>query len=80
MAVTESDIQAFTNFLRREAADGGAELTIPQIAAKWATSREAAEVVDAVNEGQAEFAAGGGRPAADVIADIRRDLTASMAR
>ena len=34
MAVTESDIQAFTNFLRREAADGGADLTIPQIAAK----------------------------------------------
>ena len=75
MPVTESDIQAFTSFLRREAADGGDDLTIPQIAAKWASSRETAEVVDAVNEGQAEFAAGGGRPAAEVIAEVRRDLT-----
>ncbi len=77
MAITESDIQAFTDFLRREAADGGAEVTIPQLAAKWATSRETEEVVDAVNEGQAEFADGGGRPVADVIADVRRNLNSS---
>jgi len=75
MAVTESDIQAFTSFLRSETADGGADLTIPQLAAKWAIARETAEVVDAVSEGQTEFAAGGGRPAAEVITDIRQKLS-----
>ena len=73
MAVSEADIQAFTDFLRREAA-GGADLTISQIANKWQSSRETAEVVDAVNKGRAEFSAGGGRPAADVVADIRQKL------
>jgi len=74
MGVSESEIQAFTNFLRREAANGGADLTIPKVAAKWQSSRETADIVAAVNEGRAEFAAGGGRPAADVVADVRKKL------
>ena len=75
MAVSEADIQAFTDFLRRDAAGGNADLTISQIAHKWQSSRETAEVVDAVKEGQAEFAAGGGRSASDVVADIRQRLS-----
>ena len=76
MGISESDILSFTNFLRQKVADGGTDLTIPQIAAKWETSRETAEIITAINEGQAELAAGGGRPAADVVANIRRDLSA----
>jgi len=76
MTISESDILSFTNFLRQQATDGIAGLSISQIAAKWESSRETAEIVAAVNEGQAEFAAGGGRPVADVVADMRRDLTA----
>lgn len=74
MAVSDSDIRSFTDFLRQQA-NGSADLTISQIAAKWERTRETAEVVAAVNQGRAEFAAGGGRPAAEVVAEIREELT-----
>ena len=75
MSHAESDIDDFTNFARRERADGGATLTLRQPLVRWEEARETDKVVDCLRRREAEAKAGGGRPADEVIAEVREKLT-----
>jgi len=74
MPITEADIQAFTEFLRNEVSNGGAEASISEIAAKWEADRELRETLDDIRQGEADIEAGRGKPVAEAFADIRKRL------
>ena len=74
MAFTAQDLVDFNRFAEEKLSNGGVD-NIVQLAHEWKEARETAVVVQGVLEGEAEFEAGGGRPAAEVIAEIRGKLS-----
>ncbi len=58
MFVTEADIQAFAQFAREQTTNGGANLTMTELAARWQAERERHEVNAAIREGLADIDAG----------------------
>ena len=74
MSITESDIQAFSDYARAEITNGGAELSISELAAKWEAEREIQETLGDIRQGEGDIAAGRGKPVAEAFADIRAKL------
>ncbi len=73
MPFTAEDLADFSRFAEEQLSCGGVD-SIDQLTRDWRETRETAEVVQCVREGEAEYETGGGRPAADVIAEIRQQL------
>jgi len=73
MAVSHTDIQAFSDFALRRVDNGGAD-SMQELLYQWLAAREAEEVADDVRQGHADIEAGRGKPAAEVFADIRKKL------
>ena len=73
MPVTDADIQAFTEFAHVRVVNGEAD-SMQQLFNQWLSSRETKAVVDAVQQGEAEITAGGGKPVTDAFDEIRTEL------
>ena len=58
MTVTEADIHAFAEFARDQAANGGADLTMAELAARWQAAREREAVNSAIRDSLADVEAG----------------------
>ena len=74
MTITESDIQAFSEYLRAEIANGGADLSLAELAARWEAERETQETLADIRQGEADIEAGRGKPVAEAFSDIRKRL------
>jgi hypothetical protein len=73
MAVTEADIQAFAAFAREQAANGGADLTLAELAVKWQAVRQREEVNCAIRDSLADIDAGRTETFFDAQDSFRRD-------
>jgi hypothetical protein len=62
MTVTQADIESFAEFARRQAGNGGGELTVSQLAARWELDRARDDIHAAIREGLADVAAGRTEP------------------
>lgn len=62
MPVTEADIEAFSEFAREQAANGGSEFTLTELVAKWQATREREEVNEAIRESLADIESGRAEP------------------
>ena len=70
MSVTEADLQAFTDFARKQLANGGAD-SVEQLAAHW---REARELAADLEQAERDITAGRGQLLSEAIAEIRERL------
>ena len=73
MPVNESDIDAFGRFAK-EQLHISAELSLPQLLAKWEAEREAKAVADGIKQGLKDIDAGKGRPVANAFQTVRGKL------
>lgn len=73
MPITAQDLVEFHRFAQQKLSSGTAD-SIEQLAHEWSATRESDEVVQDVIAGEAEIAAGGGRPADEIIGEIHDRL------
>lgn len=74
MSVTLNELQRFTEFARQKLNNGGAD-SLAALVSQWEQSRrEYREAVADIQQGQADYAAGKGKPVAEAFADIRAKL------
>jgi hypothetical protein len=73
MPVNDADIQAFTEFARVRVSNGEAE-SMQQLFGEWLDRYEAQQVLDAIQRGEAEIAAGDGKRVDKAFDDIRTKL------
>ncbi len=74
MPVTSQDLAEFHRFAEHKLSNGSVD-SIEQLAHEWSEARESDEVVQDIVAGEAEIAAGGGRPAAEVIDEIHDKMS-----
>lgn len=58
MTVTEADIQVFSEFARLQAINGGTNITMGELAAKWEAVRERATANCAIRDSLSDIEAG----------------------
>lgn len=73
MPISEADIDAFGRFAK-EQLHISAELSLPQLLAKWQAEKEAKAVEDDIKQGLKDIDAGKGRLVADVFQSVRGKL------
>ncbi len=72
MAVTKEDMQDFNRFVDERIKNGGAELTLEELAFEWQTTRERDEVNAIIRRGLDDIDAGRHRPAREVTEELRQ--------
>lgn len=73
MAITEHDLECFSQFARERLNNGGAE-SLTRLVSEWEAQRESEETLADIRQGHADIEAGLGKPADVVFAEIRQRL------
>ena len=81
MTVTEEQLDSFHRFAKKKLADNGSNLSWKELFQLWRlenpTPEEREEVAAAIRQGEADIAAGRGRPADEVNEELRRKYNLS---
>ena len=73
MAVTDEDLQDFNRYASKRVNNGGVD-SMATLFRDWLDQCEAIELADDVRQAQVDIAAGLGKPAAEVFANLREKL------
>jgi hypothetical protein len=73
MAVTEQEIEGFSQFARSRLIKGRVE-SLAGLISEWEAERESEQTIDDIHQGIADIDAGLGKPVKDAFAAVRQKL------